>query len=105
MLRIGIRCLRSWAWKTSTRSPRNIDPFKQLIERLNRTYKYHVRSACGFATRNGAVAVTVLFVTFYNFLRSHMALNYRPPVDLPQLATVATLQGRWNRILEMAFSS
>jgi len=80
-------------------------PFKQLIERLNRTYKYHVRSACGFATRNGAVAVTVLFVTFYNFLRSHMALNYRPPVDLPQLATVATLQGRWNRILEMAFSS
>jgi putative transposase len=39
-------------------------PFKQLIERFNRTYKYHVRSACGFATRNGAVALTTLFVTF-----------------------------------------
>src|SRR5438132_11243953 len=25
--------------------------------------------------------------------------------NLPQLATVTTLQGRWNRILEMAFSS
>jgi len=80
-------------------------PFKQLIERLNRTYKYHVRSACGFATRNGAVAVTVLFVTFHNFLRSHMALNSRPPVELAQLAGIATLQGRWNKILEMAFSS
>jgi hypothetical protein len=52
-------------------------PFKQLIERLNCTYKYHVRSACGFATRNGAVALTTLFVTFYNFLRPHMALHYR----------------------------
>lgn len=80
-------------------------PFKQLIERLNRTYKYHVRSACGFATRNGAVAVTVLFVTFYNFLRSHMALNSRTPVELLQLARIETLQGRWNKILEMAFAS
>jgi hypothetical protein len=43
-------------------------PFKQLIERLNRTYKHHVRPACGFATQNGAVALTALFVTHYNFL-------------------------------------
>ncbi len=80
-------------------------PFKQLIERLNRTYKHHVRSACGFATRNGAVAATVLFVTFYNFLRSHMALNSRVPAELPQLARIETLQGRWNKILEMALAS
>jgi hypothetical protein len=80
-------------------------PFKQLIERLNRTYKYHVRSACGFATRNGAVAVTTLFVTFYNFLRPHMALRYRTPVELPELQQIATLQGRWNKILELAFSN
>jgi hypothetical protein len=80
-------------------------PFKQLIERLNRTYKYHVRSACGFATRNGAVTVTVLFVTFYNYLRRHMALNYHPPIQLPQLNTITTLQGRWNKILAMALSS
>jgi putative transposase len=80
-------------------------PLKQLIERLNRTYKYHVRSACGFATRNGAVAVTVLFVTFYNYLRRHMALNYHPPIQLPQLNTITTLQGRWNKILAMALCS
>jgi len=58
-------------------------PFKQLIERLNRTYKYHVRSACGFANRNGAVALTTLFVTFYNFLRPHLALKSRPPARFP----------------------
>lgn len=77
-------------------------PFKQLIERLNRTYKYHVRSACGFATRNGAVAVTVLFVTFYNFLRPHMALKYRVPIELEELKNIASLQGRWNKILQLA---
>jgi putative transposase len=70
-------------------------PFKQLIERLNRTYKYHVRSACGFATRNGAVALTTLFVTHYNFLRPHMALQYGVPIPLPELNSVATLQGKW----------
>ena len=80
-------------------------PFKQLIERLNRTYKYHVRSACGFATRNGAVALTTLFVTFYNFLRPHMTLHYRVPVPLPDLKSITTLQGRWNKILQMALAA
>lgn len=82
-------------------------PFKQLIERLNRTYNYHVRSACGFAVRNGAVTVTVttLFVTFYNFLRPHLALNLRPPVLIPDLENIKTLQGRWNKILEMALAN
>lgn len=80
-------------------------PFKQLIERLNRTYKFHVRSACGFATRNGAVALTTLFVTYYNFLRPHMALKHRCPVSLPDLDAVSTLQGKWIKILELAFAA
>jgi transposase-like protein/predicted RNA-binding Zn-ribbon protein involved in translation (DUF1610 family) len=46
-------------------------PLKQLVERLNRTYKYHTRAACGFGSTNGAVALTTLFVTYYNFLRPH----------------------------------
>jgi transposase-like protein len=79
--------------------------FKQLIERLNRTYKHHVRSACGFATHNGAVATTALFVTFYNFLRPHMALRNCTPVPLPELHHITTLQGRWNKILEMALAA
>jgi len=80
-------------------------PFKQLIERLNRTYKHHVRSACGFATHNGAVALTVLFVTHYNFLRPHLALRYRVPIPLPNLDSVATLQGKGNKVLETAFAA
>jgi len=80
-------------------------PFKQLIERLNRTYKHHVRSACGFANPNGAITATTLFVTFYNFLRPHMALQYRTPVKLEELKNINTLQGRWNKILQLALAS
>jgi transposase-like protein len=75
---------------------------KQLIERLNRTYKYHVRPATGFNSINGAVALTTLFVTHYNFLRPHMSLGYLPPVQLPELQAVSTIQGKWTKILSLA---
>lgn len=77
-------------------------PFKQLIERLNRTYKYHVRPAAGFNSDNGAIVLTTLFVTHYNFLRPHMSLNYTPPMELPELNAISTIQGRWVKILSLA---
>jgi transposase-like protein len=77
-------------------------PYKQLIERLNRTFKYHVRPACGFASLSGAVALVTLFVTHYNFLRPHMSLQYRTPIELPELEGIATIQGKWAKILSLA---
>lgn len=77
-------------------------PFKQLIERLNRTYKYHVKPSHGFNVVNGAVALTTLFVTHYNFLRPHMSLNYKTPVQLPELQDISTIQGKWAKILSLA---
>lgn len=77
-------------------------PFKQLIERLNRTYKYHVKPSCGFSAFNGAVALTTLFVTHYNFLRPHMSLHYKTPVHLPDLEGISTIQGKWTKILSLA---
>lgn len=78
-------------------------PFKQLIERLIRTYKFHTRAACGFNTNNGAVALTTLFVTHYNFLRPHSSLGYSVPVPLEELEDMPTLQGKWAKILSMGF--
>jgi transposase-like protein len=77
-------------------------PFKQLIERLNRTYKYHVKPSHGFNAVNGAVALTTLFVTHYNFLRPHMSLNYKSPIQLPELEGISTIQGKWAKILSLA---
>lgn len=76
--------------------------FKQLIERLNRTFKYHVRPAAGFNSKNGAIALTTLFVTHYNFLRPHMSLRHRPPIPLQELATLPTIQAKWSKILSLA---
>ena len=77
-------------------------PYKQLIERLNRTYKHHVKPSHGFNCVNGALALTTLFVTHYNFLRPHMSLNYRTPVTLPELERITTIQGKWAKILSLA---
>jgi len=77
-------------------------PFKQLIERLNRTYKFHTRARVGFKNQQGAVALTALFVAHYNFLRPHGALRGRVPIQVPELDVPVTLQGRWLRLLAMA---
>jgi transposase-like protein len=76
--------------------------FKQLIERLNRTFKFHVRPASGFKSDNGALSLIVLFATHYNFLRPHISLGYRTPVEIPELQNISTIQGRWIKILSMA---
>jgi putative transposase len=78
-------------------------PFKELIERLNRTYKHHVRPAHGFNTMNGAVSLTTLFVTHYNFLRPHSFLNFETPVILPELSNISSIQGKWAKLLKLAF--
>lgn len=77
-------------------------PFKELIERLNRTYKFHIRAAYGFNSRNGAVALTTLFVTHYNFLRPHISLNYSVPIPLEELEDIDTLQGKWAKVIQLA---
>lgn len=79
-------------------------PFKQIIERLNRTYKYHVRPANGFNSFNGAFSLTALFVSFYNFLRPHSSLKYETPVALPLFDNVQTMQEKWIKLLSSAFS-
>ncbi len=79
-------------------------PFKQMIERLNRTYKYHVRPSNGFHSFNGAFSLTTLFVSFYNFLRPHSSLKYKSPVPLPIFDNIQTIQEKWVKLLSSAFS-
>jgi transposase-like protein len=77
-------------------------PLKQLIERLNRTYKFHTRARSGFKNVNGAVVLTTLFVTYYNFLRPHASLNFTAPVPLDQFNDISSIQGKWLKLLELA---
>jgi transposase-like protein len=77
-------------------------PYKQMIERLNRTYKYHVQHQNGFGSINGALAKLVLFVTHYNFLRPHKALRYKIPIPIPDIECIDTIQAKWMKIISMA---
>lgn len=86
---------------------KNLDPesgeyrnFKQLVERLNRTYKYQTRPRAGFKTFGGAVALTTLFVAFYNFMRPHSALNKSTPVCLDVLKERHLMQDKWVALIE-----
>jgi transposase-like protein len=88
---------------------RNLDPesseyrrFKQLVERLNRTYKYHTRPRAGLKTFEGAVALTTLFVAYYNFMRPHSALDSRPPVRLKCLKGISLMPQAWITLIREA---
>lgn len=48
---------------------------KQIIERLNRTFKKSYRSSCGFKSDRGSIAYVNLFAAYFNFLRPHFALE------------------------------
>ncbi len=76
--------------------------FKQLVERLNRTYKYHTRPRAGFKTFDGAITLTTLFIAFYNFMRPHSSLENRPPVKLKALESTQLLPEKWVTLIEQA---
>ena len=76
--------------------------FKQIVERLNRTYKFHTRPRAGFKTFEGAVCLTVLFVAFYNFMRSHSSLKGNVPVQLECLKGIELYPRMWNILLQQA---
>jgi transposase-like protein len=76
--------------------------FKQLIERLNRTYKYHTRPRAGFKSFDGAVALTTLFVAFYNFMRPHSAHKKSTPVSLDSLKDCQLMPEKWVVLIEQA---
>jgi putative transposase len=77
-------------------------PYKQLIERLNRTFKHHSKPSAGFNSVNGAATLVTLFVTHYNFLRPHTSLRWQVPMPLAELEGIATIQGKWAKILSLA---
>ena len=77
-------------------------PFKQLVERLNRTYKFHTRPRAGFKNFDGVVALTTLFVAFYNFMRPHGFLKQNPPLQLSCLQGETLYPKMWVELLRQA---
>lgn len=77
-------------------------PLKQIIERLNRTFKKSYRSRCGFKSSKGSVSYVNLFAAYFNFLRPHSALEKKVPVTVPQLINLPNMPARWGKLIELA---
>lgn len=73
--------------------------FKQLIERLNRTYKASYRPTNGFDNIDGANYDLALWVAYYNFLRPHKHNNYKVLNDVELLHGADNMPGKWQLLI------
>jgi len=75
-------------------------PFKQLIERLNRTFKESYRITCGYGMEDSAVHSVSLWVTYYNFLRPHEISGGKEPLNKVKLLEGAgNMLGKWQLLI------
>lgn len=74
-------------------------PFKQMIERLNRTYKASYRPTNGFDNINGANYDLALWVAYYNFLRPHKHRNYKVLNEIEMLKGADNMPGSWQLLI------
>ena len=76
-------------------------PYKQKIERLNRTFKASYRCTCGFDNFEGANYAVALWVTYYNFLRPHAAKAHSVLNKVPELEACNTMPDKWQMLISL----
>lgn len=74
-------------------------PFKQMIERLNRTYKVSYRSTNGFDNIEGANYDLALWVAYYNFLRPHKHAGNKVLNEVDGLKGADNMPGKWQLLI------
>lgn len=77
-------------------------PLKQIIERLNRTFKGNYRPTTGFQTPSGSVSFVTLFVAYFNFLRPHSSLERNVPVVISELSKLDNMPARWCKLIQLS---
>ena len=74
-------------------------PIKQLVERLNRTYKETYRIKCGFDNYEGANYDLALWVAYYNFLRPHKSKGWKVLNSVDMLESAGNMPGKWELMI------
>ena len=74
-------------------------PFKQIVERLNRTYKAPYRKTNGFDNIEGANYDLALWVAYYNFLRPHKHNRYKVLNEVEILQGADNMPGKWQLLI------
>lgn len=78
---------------------REFRPYKQMVERLNRTFKASYRVTCGYDNYDGANYNVSLWVAYYNFLRPHKHMNYRVLNEVDLLKGADNMPGKWQLLM------
>ena len=79
-------------------------PYKQIEERLNRTYKQNYYGTNGYGSLECANSYMVLYVAFFNFLRRHSSLHFRTPVDDGLFEESDLMMDKWLKLIKLASS-
>ena len=74
-------------------------PAKQMVERLNRTFKASYRLTCGYDNFDGANYSVALWVAYYNFLRPHKFKKYKPLNELDELKGAENMPAKWQMLI------
>lgn len=80
-------------------------PYKQMIERLNRTYKASYRPTNGFDNIEGANYDLALWVAYYNFLRPHKHNSFKVLNEVDMLSKAGNMPGKWQMLIYLGQQS
>ena len=75
---------------------------KQIIERLNRTFKFSYQVTNDYGSGEGSNAHVGLFVAYYNFLRPHSYTYWEPLNSIRELEAVPNISGKWQKLIELS---
>ena len=76
-------------------------PYKQMVERLNRTFKSSYRMTCGYDGFEGSDYSVALWVAYYNFLRPHKNNSFRPLNHLNELDGAENMPAKWQILIRL----
>lgn len=75
---------------------------KQIIERLNRTFKFSYQVTNGYGSGEGSNTHVSLFVAYYNFLRPHSYTYWEPLNSIPELESIPNMPAKWQKLIELS---
>lgn len=75
---------------------------KQIIERLNRTFKFSYQVTNGYGSGTGSNTHVALFVAYYNFLRPHSYTYWEPLNLIPELESIPNMPAKWQKLIEIS---
>ena len=75
---------------------------KQIIERLNRTFKFSYQVTNGYGSGQGSNTHVSLFVAYYNFLRPHSYTYWQSLNSIPELEAIPNMPGKWQKLIELS---